>query len=235
MADDTSGALGNLFTAGMGFATGNPIAAISGIAGLGLSIAGGVDKVNIAGQQAAASSTFADQTLASQTAQAGLEQQQEGVRRQAMEVSARRQNMEVLRNAQRARAMGLNSATNQGAQLGSGLQGGYGQIAGQSGVNALGINQNLQSGEEMFGLNNQISQQKLLQAQAQNTYAKTSASLGTQSATASGISALGSGLLGASGSFKNLGTLGSSSSSSGGGSSPSYGGWMSSMGTGGLI
>lgn len=227
MADDSSGmaagALGNLFSAGMGFATGNPIAAISGIAGLGMSIMGGVDK-------AAASKQYAQQMTAAETSKIQLEQQQEGVRQQAMDVSARRQNMEVLRNAQRARALGLNAATNQGAQFGSGLQGGYGQISGASNTNLAGIQGSLDLGNQMFGLNNQISQQKIAMAQAQGQYQ-------SSSATAQGMSSLGSGLLGASSSLKNLGTLSPSSSSSGGGGSgsSSYGGWMSSMGTGGLV
>jgi len=40
---------------------------------------------------------------------------------------------------QRARSLALSTATNQGAQFGTGLQGGYGQISGESGTNMLGI------------------------------------------------------------------------------------------------
>src|SRR5882672_6919476 len=60
-----------------------------------------------------------------------------------MKLNARRAQMEVLRNNQRARSMALSSATNQGAAFGSGLQGGLGQIQGMSNTNLLGINQNL--------------------------------------------------------------------------------------------
>src|SRR6267154_399541 len=55
-----------------------------------------------------------------------------------MKLNARRAQTEVIRNAQSARSMALASATGQGAQFGSGLQGGYGQIQGRSGTNLLG-------------------------------------------------------------------------------------------------
>jgi len=183
-----------------------------GLAAVGLisSIFGGIEKYDAAKQTAAAQSQIA-----------GLETQQDAVRRQAMEVGARRQQMEVLRNQQRARSLALNNATSQGAQFGSGLQGGYGQIEGQSGVNLLGISQNLQAGEQMFGLNAQINTQKMNIAGASST-----------AAMGAGFSSLGSGILGNLGIAKNLSTnfTGSSGSS---GNLQSYGGWMSSMGSNG--
>lgn len=211
-SDVASGALGNLFSAGMGFATGNPIAAASGIAGLGLSIFGGSQKADAAKQVAAA-----------QMETARLEQKQELVRKQAMELSARRQQMEVLRNAQRARSLALQAATTQGAQGGSGLQGGYGQISGASNWNVAGINQNLGFGEQMFDLNSQISGQKMKIAAA-----------GGQAATAAGMQSLGGSLITAMGPLKNLGTMSKSSGNIPGVSGDtSYGGWASST-AGGL-
>lgn len=174
--------LGNLFAAGASFATGNPIGAAAGIVGLGLSIFGGIEKSRIAGEIAE-----------SQQQISKYEMQQEAVRRRAMQLSARRQQVEVLRNQQRARSLALQAATTQGAQQGSGLQGGYGQIAGATQWNLAGIQQNLGFGEEMFGLNAQISQQK-----------QRIASLGGESATASGIGSLGSML---TGSVPSLGKL----------------------------
>jgi len=78
---------------------------------------------------------------------AASEQALEGQRRVAMELDARRRNLEIVRNQQRGRSMALAAATAQGARRGSGLQGGYAQISGQTGVNMLGVNQNLQIGE----------------------------------------------------------------------------------------
>ncbi len=85
------------------------------------------------------------------------QQKAEQVRRQAMELNASRQQTENVRNMQRARSMALNAATNQGAQFGTGLSGGYGQISGQSNWNALGISQNLGFGEQMFDINGRVS------------------------------------------------------------------------------
>src|SRR5580765_8302042 len=65
-----------------------------------------------------------------------------------MELTGRRNSMEVLRNEQKARSLALSGATNQGAAFGSGLQGGYGQISGQGGTNLLGIAQNLSLGRQ---------------------------------------------------------------------------------------
>lgn len=90
--------------------------------------------------------------------------------KQAMELDARRQSMEIIRNQQRSRALGLTAATSQGAAKGSGLQGGYGQASGQSNVNLLGVNQNLQIGEAIFGYNTDISNNRVAQNDLEHTY-----------------------------------------------------------------
>lgn len=165
---------------------------------------------------------------------AGLEQGVEAQRFQAMELDARRQTMDAIRNNQRARALGLTSATQQGAQFGSGLQGGYGQISGQTNTNLLGIGQNLEIGRNIFGLNSQITQQKLAYAaggdiinQGQGIIAKSqgwnaigegiiaqgggqiAAGAGT-AAIGSGLSSLGGALVQAAPTFANVGTYGAS-------------------------
>lgn len=99
-----------------------------------------------------------------------------------MKLNARRAQMEVLRNNQRARALALNTSTGQGAQFGSGLQGGYGQIAGMAGTNLLGINQNLTIGKTISTYNQDITNQQLALSKYQS-----------QASTAGGISSLGSG------------------------------------------
>lgn len=91
---------------------------------------------------------------------AGLEGKVNDQRRSQMELSARRQQMEIFRNNQRARAMGTNAAVNQGAQFGSGLQGGLAQVQNQSMWNSLGISQNLEIGRNIFGINDEISRKK---------------------------------------------------------------------------
>lgn len=93
-----------------------------------------------------------------------LEFQVEAQRMKAMELDARRRTMEVVRNQQRARSLGLVAATSQGAQRGSGLQGAYGQIGGAAGDNLMGIQQNLAIGRAIFGINEGISNQRLAYA-----------------------------------------------------------------------
>jgi cell division protein FtsL len=118
---------------------------------------------------------------------AGLEAKVNDQRKAAMEVDARRRQLETVRNNQRARAMAETSATASGAQFGSGLQGAYGGIGGQSETNLLGVNQNLEIGRNIFGLDTQISQQRI----AASGYE-------SQRSTDQGISALGNQIMGSS-------------------------------------
>lgn len=114
-----------------------------------------------------------------------------------MKLNARRAQMEVVRNQQRARALALNTATAQGASQGSGLSGAYGQIAGMSGTNMLGINQNLAIGKQIATYNQDISNQQM----AITKY-------GGQAATAQGIGALSSGMTSLGSGMVNYGTKG---------------------------
>lgn len=90
----------------------------------------------------------------------GLEKKAEAQRKQQMDLQGRRDLLQNVRMAQRARALALANATSQGAGQGSGLQGGYGQIRGQETTNALGIYQNLQIGRSMFDINQQIGSER---------------------------------------------------------------------------
>lgn len=114
--------------------------------GLGTSIFGGMS-----------ASADAQKAAAIQGQIQGVETQVNDQRRNAMELSGRRQQMEIFRNNQRQRAMATNAAVNQGAQFGSGLQGGLAQVQDQSMFNSLGVSQNLEIGRNIFGLNDQIS------------------------------------------------------------------------------
>jgi hypothetical protein len=120
--------------------------------------------VEYAGQERDLNIQAAAQSVAASNASLGINkdivaQQRaiEATKRQAMEVDARRQQLEIVRGQQRARSLGLTNATSQGASKGSGLQGGYGQIAGQTGVNLLGVQQGLESGRNIFNANAAIS------------------------------------------------------------------------------
>lgn len=174
--------LSNLLSGATALATGNPLGVATAVGGLGLSIFGGLSKAEEGRRQAEISRNIAK-----------VEMQQDDVRRRIMQLSAHRQQIEVLRNAQRARSLALNSAVSQGAQFGSGLSGGYGQIQGAASWNNLGITQNLQAGEQMFDLNASISGLKMQMAESQS-----------RAATAQGMTSLGGSLLGSIGPITNL-------------------------------
>lgn len=123
----------------------------------------------------------------------GLEKQVNQQHREAMELTSRRDMLQNLRHTQIARATALTNATSQGASYGSGLQGGYSEISGQGNTNEAGVTQNLQIGRNIFGLDDQINQQKINMANASQSMQ-----------TAQGISSFGTSLFGASKAFGSL-------------------------------
>lgn len=148
MAD--TGVLGGLGGLGISAATGNYLGAGIQLAGLATSVFGGLS-----------AASKAKEAYGVQSQITGLENQANDVREQAMYLSSRRQQMEILRTSQRARAQAVQAATSQGASMGSGLQGGLAQVQDQSLFNLSGVNQNLELGASMFGINRQISGKKL--------------------------------------------------------------------------
>lgn len=105
-------------------------------------------------------------------------------RRKAMELNSRRQQLQNVRNVQLQRSMAINSATAQGAQFGTGLQGGLGQITAQGIFNENGINQNTEIGRNLFDINDRTS---MLKSQLSNQQ--------SQMAMYQGIAGLGSSLM----------------------------------------
>jgi hypothetical protein len=186
--------------------------------------------INIASAQASADAASSSAAINQQII--GFNNQIQGQRKQAMELDARRSQLEEIRKLQRARAVSLQVGIASGSQRGSGLQGAYAQQSGQSGNNMLGIQQNLGIGENIFALNSNISQQNIAMEQLKSQYAKQQADfqtqqsqlatkyaysnanfqtrqaqLGGQMASAQGQSALGSSLMQASSSFLQAGQL----------------------------
>src|SRR5690606_1025739 len=105
--------------------------AIIAAAGIGLT-AYGVSKQMDAAESAASA----------QKSAIAAQQKAENARQQQMNLDASRRRRESIRQSIQARAFALANATAQGAENSSGLEGGYGQIAGRLGTNVLGINQN---------------------------------------------------------------------------------------------
>lgn len=188
MSFDLSGGAGAAVSVGSAAAQGgmNPIADISAaisLVGLGTSIFGGAQSSSATSSMSRVAQAEAD----ANSRVSGLEQQINGQRHQQMVLDTSRQQLQIIRNTQLARSMAINSASGQGVSAmgsgSSGLMGGLGQISGDSGRNIEGINQNLQIGNNIFGFNDQISQQKQLLAQ-----------LGGQMAVLQGKSAQGQGI-----------------------------------------
>lgn len=165
----------------------DPISLAIGAVGLGMQIFGGVSSSNVAKQQA--------QVGQQQAAVSGnIATQEQGIndaKQAAMELQGRRTQLENVRNNQRARAQAVQSATTQGAQFGSGLQGGLGQIQDQSLFNMSGVNSALQTGRQIAGFNQNITGDKLQLA----SLGSQSAGLQGQAATDAGISSIGGALL----------------------------------------
>jgi hypothetical protein len=172
-----SSAAGGLAAAGTLAAATGPIGLAIGAVGLGLSLFGGI-------------SGFGDAQKSSQIQGEIVAQEREAnmQRQQAMVLSARRQSTEIMRQNQRQQSLAQSRATNQGAQFGSGLQGGLAQVQDQSNYNALGIDQNLEIGQNIFGIDNKISG---LKGQLSNSQ--------SNQATDSSIATLGGQIMGAAG------------------------------------
>jgi len=98
----------------------------------------------------------------------------------AMHLDANRRELEIVRQQQRARSLALATATAQGSSRGSGLQGGYGQISGQTGVNFLGVEQNRQIGQNIFDINSLITGKNVEMQDLQQSLAFSQADLQTQ-------------------------------------------------------
>lgn len=110
------------------------------------------------GQQYAAQSIqFFDQSQAVSNDITQNNYQQNDVRRQAMNLMNSRQQLEILRTSQRARAMALQAGVSQGAQYGSGVAGGIAQAKDQANWGLLGGSQQTQLGNQMFNLDNSLT------------------------------------------------------------------------------
>lgn len=91
-----------------------------------------------------------------------LDMQANDLRQKQMNLDAERRKRDIIRNAQVATAKAENSAANSGAINSSGIEGARAGISGQAGVNYLGVSQNQEIGNQMFGLENQRAQMGLM-------------------------------------------------------------------------
>lgn len=212
---------GGLASVGVNAASGNYIGAAISAVGLGMSLFGGMEQSDIAKQQAA----VAKQQSAVSGDIATQEQGINDVKQRQMEIEGRRMQLETLRNMQRGRAQAIAAATNQGAQFGSGLQGGEGQVEGNGLFNQLGVSYALQGGRDINTFNQSITGDKLKLA-----------SLGGQMSDLQGQSASAQGMQSLGGSIMKAGPVFGQFSSGFGGSrsSGNYSGTPGASNTGGL-
>lgn len=160
----------------------DPISIALGVAGLGMNLMGGLGQSNISSQMAGLS-----------RANAGIQLQQEGVRRTYMEMVNRRSQVEQVRNAQRMRSQALSASVSDGAQYGSGVQGGMYGVTAQGAFNTQGLRNSLQLGEQNFDLNSQIDANRMQMS-----------SLGSSAAMYQGLSGFGGAMFGASTKIGNM-------------------------------
>lgn len=157
------------------------------LGGLGLGIFGTMEQQRLAKDKA-------EQEQAIATDQQKLE----AVKYTAMLTDSRRRQLEIIRNAQRARAMAVSAAVNQGAgaggmNYGSGLPGGIAQIAADAATGQHGIGQQVQFGQQTYSINSDIYAHRWKEAQ-----------ISGDMATAQGYSALGGALVSAAPSFGKI-------------------------------
>lgn len=187
----------------------DPISLAIGAVGLGMQIFGGIGSSETSEKMSQVSADEAHQ-------EQGINDQKQ----QAMELDARRQQLEIMRRGQQAQALAQSRATNQGAQFGSGLQGGLAEVTDQSAFNLQGINNSLTIGRNINEYNSKISNDKVQMA-----------SLGADAATYAGWSSLGGSVMKAG---PVLGQMGKGFGNLFGGSTGSSGTGFSTTGTGGL-
>lgn len=161
----------------------DPITAAISIAGLGISLFSSVKEAGISSQETA---------LSQQNTQ--LQIQENAQRQLAMQISARRQQTQDVRTAQMTASRNLATGVGQtGGTSSSGV------VAGQQGAtsggdfNLQGVNQNLQIGNTLFGLQNQQSQNQIAMAGLQG-----------QMNNWKGIGAIGGSLSGSAGPLGNI-------------------------------
>lgn len=184
----------------------DPISLTLGIVGLGTSLFGGLMGASDASKAADINQDIAHQEI-------GINAQ----KKQQMILDSRRQQLENIRNVQKARSLGLTNAVSSGSQFGTGLQGGQAQATDQGVTNALGFSQNLEIGKNIFALDDKIDQDKAQLSSVQSDQAMWGA-----------VAGVGNSISKSSSLFGNL------FAGIGGGSGGNYSGTPGASNTGGL-
>jgi hypothetical protein len=195
----------------------DPLSLALGAVGLGMQIFGGFGQASAAHQQAEISQQEAAVSKDVAVQEQGINDQKQ----MAMEMDARRQQLQIMRTNQQTMALAQARATNQGAAFGSGLQGGLAGVMDQSLTNLFGVTNALTTGRNIAGYNKNITADRFKSADLQSQ----SAAVGGTAATDQGISSLGGAILKEGPTIGNLFKGGGTSFASlfGGGSPSGYG------------
>jgi hypothetical protein len=149
-------------------------------AGIGISIYGGLQEAKVQQQEAQVSKEIA-----------GYEMQINEQRRVQAGIQYQRQSVENIRMAQMAASRARAAGVAQGAQYGTGAKAGVEQAQSEQAFNQLGLYQNYQIGQNIFGLTSQIDYAKMKMADLQGSEAKWAGVAGLGSALAGGSMAIG--------------------------------------------
>ena len=120
----------------------------------GIGVLGGIGAA-IGGMSAAKGEYKTEQNIAQ------LEEQANAVKWNQTQLNFKRSQLQNLRNAQQGRSVALANASGSGAQFGSALGGGLGNVGGEYGTNAVNLSQNEQNAQQEFNINESISAQKM--------------------------------------------------------------------------
>lgn len=163
------------------------------IAGLGAigSIAGGIGESETAQKEA----SIASQESGVSREITSLESAENSQRQLAMQINARQSMLRNARMTQLSMSQNLASAAASGAQFGSGLAGGEAQARTGGAFNQLGIQQNLDIGNTLFGIQSQITGNQMTMATMQGQQA----TLQGQGAMFGAIASIGGSMLNAAG------------------------------------
>jgi hypothetical protein len=91
---------------------------------------------------------------------AALQQQMNSVKWNQTQLNFNRSQLQNLRNAQQGRSVALANASGSGAQFGSALGGGLGNISGEAGTTAVSLSQNEQNAQQEYNINQSIGSQE---------------------------------------------------------------------------
>jgi hypothetical protein len=163
---------GGVAEAGVGAATGNPIALIAGVAGIATSIFGGLEQAKVQKEEAGVSADIAE-----------LEMQINNQRKMLASATYQRQQTENMRKTMQAVSTSRAAAVQGGAQFGSGAAGGVAQARAEGAFNQANLSTDYLIGQKIFDYTSSIDQDQIKLAQ-----------LGGQAATYGGIASAGQGL-----------------------------------------